>query len=150
MKKIITFTVLIILIFASYFYLQNKNKNSESVNEQELATKFEKQGVQIEILQPGSGEQARNQDIVTVHYTGWLEDGTKFDSSVDRNVPFSFALGIGRVIQGWDIGVLGMKIGEKRKLTIPSKLGYGTASVGLIPVNSTLIFEVELLSIQKY
>jgi len=150
MKKIITFTVLIILIFASYLYLQNKDKNSELVNEQESATKFEKQGVQIEILHAGSEKQAQNQDVVTVHYTGWLENGTKFDSSVDRNTPFSFTLGIGRVIKGWDIGVLGMKIGEKRKLTIPSELSYGTASVGLIPANSTLIFEVELLSIQRY
>jgi FKBP-type peptidyl-prolyl cis-trans isomerase len=77
-----------------------------------------------------------------------LTDGTKFDSSLDRNQPFSFVLGAGRVIQGWDQGVRGMKAGEKRKLTIPPDLGYGSSAVGPIPANSTLIFEVELLSIQ--
>jgi len=84
---------------------------------------------------------------VSVHYTGWLENGTKFDSSLDRGSPFEFPLGGGQVIKGWDEGVAGMKAGEKRKLTIPSNLGYGTRGAGgAIPPNATLIFEVQMIS----
>ncbi len=89
-------------------------------------------------------------DTVWVHYTGTLENGTKFDSSVDRGEPFSFVLGEGRVIKGWDEGVAGMKIGDKRKLIIPSDLGYGAAGAGgQIPPNATLHFDVELLGIKR-
>jgi len=103
-------------------------------------------GLEYEILTEGSGDVARAGDTVHVHYTGWLTDGTKFDSSVDRGQPFSFPLGKGRVISGWDEGVAGMKVGEKRKLTIPSDLGYGSRGAGgVIPPNATLIFDVELL-----
>lgn len=107
-------------------------------------------GLKTEILTPGSGRAARNGDTVEVHYTGYLENGTKFDSSIDRGEPFSFVLGEGRVIKGWDLGILGMKIGEKRKLTIPPDLAYGSAGAGngVIPPDSTLIFEVELLGIK--
>jgi len=102
----------------------------------------------IEILKEGTGTAAKNGDTVAVHYTGTFQDGTKFDSSLDRGTPFSFTLGAGQVIQGWDLGVLGMKIGEKRKLTIPPDLAYGSAGVsGAIPPNAILTFEVELLSI---
>jgi len=102
----------------------------------------------IETLVEGEGDTAENGQTVNVHYTGWLEDGTKFDSSLDRNQPFSFSLGAGMVIRGWDQGVAGMKIGEKRKLTIPSNLGYGAQGAGgVIPPNATLIFDVELLGI---
>jgi peptidylprolyl isomerase/FKBP-type peptidyl-prolyl cis-trans isomerase FkpA len=87
----------------------------------------------IEDLTIGTGAEAVAGKVVTVHYTGWLTNGTKFDSSVDRNEPFSFQLGAGRVISGWDKGVLGMKVGGKRKLTIPSDLGYGARGVGPIP-----------------
>lgn len=86
---------------------------------------------------------------VTVHYTGWLEDGTEFDSSHSRNQPFSFTLGIGQVIKGWDEGVMGMREGGKRRLTIPADLGYGAHGAGgVIPPNATLIFDVELLEVR--
>lgn len=97
----------------------------------------------------GTGEAAVAGKNVSVHYTGWLENGKKFDSSVDRGQPFSFPLGAGRVIKGWDEGVQGMKVGGKRKLTIPSDLGYGSRGAGgVIPPNATLIFDVELLGVK--
>ena len=107
-------------------------------------------GLQYEILKAGTGAVAQSGRTVQVHYTGWLTNGTKFDSSVDRGQPFEFPLGGGRVIKGWDEGVAGMQIGEKRKLTIPPDLGYGQrgAGGGLIPPGATLIFEVELLGIK--
>ena len=103
--------------------------------------------MKIEILKEGTAKPAKNGDTVSVHYVGTLENGTKFDSSVDRGTPFSFTLGIGQVIKGWDLGVVGMKVGEKRKLTIPPDLAYGATGAGTIPPNATLIFEVELLDI---
>ena len=106
-------------------------------------------GLQYQILQPGDGAVAKAGQLVTVHYTGWLTDGTKFDSSVDRGQPFQFTLGAGQVIKGWDEGVAGMKIGEKRKLTIPANLGYGSQGAGgVIPPNATLVFDVQLLGAQ--
>jgi FKBP-type peptidyl-prolyl cis-trans isomerase len=97
----------------------------------------------------GTGEPAVAGQTATVHYTGWLENGKKFDSSVDRGQPFSFPLGAGRVIKGWDEGVAGMKVDGKRKLTIPASLGYGTRGAGgVIPPNATLIFDVELLGVR--
>ncbi len=94
----------------------------------------------------GAGDTAKSGQTVSVHYTGWLTDGKKFDSSKDRNQPFSFKLGAGQVIRGWDEGVAGMKIGGKRRLVIPAELGYGARGAsGAIPPNATLIFEVELL-----
>lgn len=106
-------------------------------------------GLKYQILKKGHGATAKAGQMVTVHYTGWLVDGTKFDSSVDRGQPFQFSLGAHQVIQGWDEGVAGMKIGEKRKLTIPSSLGYGAQGAGgVIPPNATLIFDVELLGVQ--
>ena len=105
-------------------------------------------GLKIEELSEGEGSIAENGQTVSVHYTGWLTDGTKFDSSKDRGQPFSFNLGAGMVIKGWDEGVAGMKIGGIRKLTIPANLGYGSRGAGgVIPPDATLIFEVELLDI---
>jgi hypothetical protein len=96
----------------------------------------------------GTGEEAVSGKIVSVNYKGQLTDGTEFDSSYKRNQPFSFTLGAGQVIAGWDQGVAGMKVGGKRKLTIPASLGYGSRDYGPIPGNSTLIFEVELLKVE--
>ena len=104
-------------------------------------------GLIIEDLSVGSGAEASKGQDVTVHYTGWLVSGEKFDSSKDRDDPFVFPLGGGRVIRGWDEGVQGMKVGGKRKLTIPPDLGYGARGAGgVIPPNATLVFEVELLA----
>ena len=113
-----------------------------------MAEKITDSGLKYEDLEEGAGAEAQAGQQVTVHYTGWLTDGTKFDSSLDRNQPFSFALGKGQVIRGWDEGVQGMKEGGKRKLTIPPQLGYGARGAGgVIPPNATLIFEVELLEV---
>jgi FKBP-type peptidyl-prolyl cis-trans isomerase FkpA len=105
-------------------------------------------GLGIEEIIAGDGEIAEAGQRVTVHYTGWLTDGSKFDSSKDRNDPFEFWLGKGQVIRGWDEGVQGMKVGGTRKLTIPPQLGYGARGAGgVIPPDATLVFEVELLGI---
>ena len=105
-------------------------------------------GLKYVELQEGTGPEAAKGQHVRVHYTGWLKDGKKFDSSVDRGEPFEFPLGGGRVIKGWDEGVAGMKVGGKRKLIIPPDLGYGTRGAGgVIPPNAELTFEVELLGI---
>lgn len=95
----------------------------------------------------GDGQEAKKGNLVTVHYVGVLSDGTPFDSSISRGEPFQFVLGAGQVIQGWDRGVAGMKVGGKRILVIPAELAYGDRAVGPIPANSTLIFEVELLEV---
>lgn len=103
----------------------------------------------IEDLKVGQGDPVEKYDIVTVNYTGWLKDGTKFDSSLNPGrTPFRFTVGAGQVITGWDEGIPGMKIGGKRKLTIPPNMGYGNRDMGTIPANSTLIFEVDLLGIE--
>lgn len=105
-------------------------------------------GLQFEEMRVGTGAKARSGQDVVVHYTGWLTDGRKFDSSRDRNQPFAFGLGAGQVIPGWDEGVEGMQVGGLRRLTIPPQLGYGEFGAGgVIPPNATLVFEVELLEV---
>ena len=106
-------------------------------------------GLKIEDLEVGTGDEATAGRTVVVHYTGWLLDGTKFDSSVDRGTPFEFRLGAGQVISGWDQGVEGMRVGGKRRLTIPPELAYGDrGAAGVIPPGATLVFEVELLEVK--
>ena len=113
-----------------------------------MSEKITDSGLKYEDLAKGEGEAAAEGQTVRVHYTGWLTDGTKFDSSLDRNDPFRFRLGAGRVIRGWDEGVQGMRVGGRRKLTISPQLGYGPNGVGgVIPPNAVLVFEVELLEI---
>jgi FKBP-type peptidyl-prolyl cis-trans isomerase FkpA len=113
-----------------------------------MSTTTTSSGLIIEEITLGDGDEATAGQNVTVHYTGWLTDGKKFDSSKDRDDPFEFPLGGGRVIQGWDEGVHGMKVGGTRKLTIPPNLGYGARGAGgVIPPNASLVFEVELLGV---
>lgn len=108
-----------------------------------------KTGLKYWDLKVGSGPAAASGDIVTVNYTGWLTNGTKFDSSYDHGKPLRFWLGKGKVIPGWDQGVVGMKVGGKRQLHIPARLGYGAAGSGPIPPNADLVFDVELVRVDK-
>jgi len=123
-----------------------------TTNEETLATKKMDNGLEISVLKEGSGAEVKNGQTASVNYTGKFADGKTFDSNVDpafKHVePFQFKIGAGQVIAGWDQGVLGMKVGEKRKLTIPYTLGYGEQGYGPIPAKATLIFEVELLAIK--
>lgn len=151
-QRILLGAVAVIVIAAiAYFafrsFSQNKSGSTgESTGGNVVTTAS---GLKYEDLVVGSGPEAKAGDTVQVHYTGWLTDGTKFDSSLDRGQPFEFALGTGGVIAGWDEGVAGMKVGGKRRLTIPPELGYGASGAGgVIPPNATLIFEVELLAIK--
>ena len=110
--------------------------------------KMEEKELKIEDLKVGTGPEVKEGDTVIVHYKGTLVDGTKFDASYDRNQPFETQIGVGYVIKGWDMGILGMKAGGKRKLTIPYQLGYGKYGTDGIPGFATLIFEIELLKLQ--
>jgi peptidylprolyl isomerase len=125
-----------------------KTETNNKSNEGKTVTT--ESGLKYVDLVEGSGSSPKLGDTVVVHYTGWLENGKKFDSSVDRKEPFEFVLGVGQVIKGWDEGVASMKPGGKRRLTIPAKLGYGASGAGgVIPPNATLIFEVELLNVKS-
>jgi len=148
-------TILVILIIAilivlalGAFYLVGLLAGSNGQNNSKNSDVFEIQGMKVEILKQGSGEAVKVGDSVTVHYVGTLDNGQKFDSSIDRNAPFTFIIG-GQVIKGWNLGVEGMKVGEQRRLTIPPELAYGPAAFSIIPANATLTFEVQLLRINK-
>ncbi len=150
-------SVLIILIVGALGYLivtRAPQKETITTNEQQETTSMDTVNeVEITITQEGTGEPIKVGQTAVMNYTGKLEDGTAFDSNVDPKFnhvePFEFTLGQNRVIQGWEKGVLGMKVGEKRTLVIPSNLGYGESGVpGVIPANATLTFDVELVSIK--
>ena len=143
--------LLILVFLATLGVACGSSSDSESDSEVIMAeeTTTTASGLQIKVLTVGTGEAASAGKIAVVHYTGWLLDGTKFDSSVDRGTPFEFPLGAGRVIKGWDEGVLTMSVGGKVELIIPPDLAYGASGAGgAIPANATLKFEVELLELK--
>ena len=156
--SVIIFALVCLLAFWPKFTQKRAEKAAEAEIEEEIATVdnniSETEGdsmssdLLIEDLVEGTGEPVKAGDTISIHYHGTLEDGTVFDSSVERNEPFVTQIGVGSLIQGWEQGIPGMKIGGKRRLTIPPSLGYGSQAVGSIPANSTLIFEVELLDIK--
>jgi FKBP-type peptidyl-prolyl cis-trans isomerase len=153
-KNVLIIAAIILIVISAIIYFWPKQKQSnqpmENQNNEQSLNTYDIQGMKVEILKEGAGSEAKKGDNVLVHYTGTLINGKKFDSSVDRGEPFPFTLGQNKVIQGWELGVLGMKLGEKRRLTIPPQLGYGSQAVGdIIPANSTLIFEVEMVGINK-
>ena len=141
------FLVLLLGIIGFVMSVKKTPKEQNNQPEQKETTMIPSE-LQIEDSVVGEGKEATTGKLVEVHYTGTLLDVTKFDSSLDRGTPFQFVLGAGNVIKGWDQGVLGMKVGGKRKLTIPPELGYGAAGVpGTIPPKATLVFEIELLDV---
>lgn len=138
-RNLIWITI-VAVVFVGAFYIMDKNNQTGGTNYPD--------GLEVMILEEGSGNPIENGQTAVVHYTGTFDDGTVFDSSVDRGQTFSFTVGAGRVIRGWDLGVLGMKVGEKRKLVIAPELAYGSSGAGPIPPNSRLTFEVELVEIR--
>ncbi|RME58940.1 FKBP-type peptidyl-prolyl cis-trans isomerase [Candidatus Parcubacteria bacterium] len=152
MKKIrnaLLFSVLLVAIIGiSGWY--GRDAFVSSLNSiQQTSLQPDTSGLVVEDIQEGTGEEVHNGDTVRVHYKGTLEDGTVFDSSYQRKQPFEFTVGQGAVIKGWDLGLLGMKVGGKRRLVIPPSLAYGKEGRGSIPPDATLIFEIELLDIVK-
>ncbi len=141
---------LVILAVFFYFIFGSKSKPNNSINEvatEKTETKIP-DNLEIKDTLEGAGPEVKSGDTILIHYEGRLTDKTKFDSSYDRGEPFQTIIGVGQVIPGWDIGVVGMKVGGKRTLSIPPELGYGTQQNGDIPANSTLIFDVELIEIK--
>lgn len=146
MKKEYIFIIIAVLLVVLIFIFRKLNY---SVQVPDQIPTVKTTGLQVTDLKEGTGEAAKVGDKISVNYIGTLENGQKFDSSYDRNKPFQFTLGKGEVIAGWDQGLVGMKVGGKRKLVIPPELGYGANSKGLIPANAVLIFEVDFLEIIK-
>ncbi|MFZ2593951.1 MAG: FKBP-type peptidyl-prolyl cis-trans isomerase [Minisyncoccia bacterium] len=146
-------TILVVLLFSCLlfslaWYVNTSRAPQQQVNDASPAPRVETSKLNTIDTQVGTGAEASAGKRITVHYTGKLADGTVFDSSVQRGIPEVFDLGKGTVIQGWELGIPGMKVGGKRKLTIPPELGYGADTVASIPPNSTLIFDVELLKVE--
>jgi len=142
-----------LLLWGGVAYNNRLDKKTEQATQEEQERiQMERENIMKKFIREdvvvGNGAEAINGKMVTVHYAGTLEDGTKFDSSYDRGQPFEFTLGEGSVIQGWDLGLLGMKVGGKRLLTIPPELGYGASGYGPIPPQATLTFTVELLGVK--
>ncbi len=157
MNRKFTYLIVVVLIALAVFFFVKKSDDATDNPDSSMGKASEndlwielKDGLKYKDVVMGTGQEAKNGDAVATHYTGTLEDGTKFDSSYDRGEPFAFLLGAGQVIKGWDIGIAGMKVGGKRKLVIPPELGYGSRNVGngKIPPNSTLFFDVELIAVQ--
>lgn len=152
--EIIVLAIILIAVIAGAWLIFNKPEPAAINVADTNSSSYDVQGMKIEILQEGTGDSTKIGDTVMVNYTGALLDGTKFDSSVDPSFghvePFPFTLGQNRVIKGWELGVLGMKVGERRRLTIPPELAYGErgGGGGVIPPNATLIFEIDLLGIK--
>lgn len=152
-KILIGVAVLIVagIIYAAVSGKQESMSNSEDQNTKVTPSSSASPSAELKIedLKVGTGSAVKSGDTIKIHYLGTLENGIKFDSSYDRNEPFQTQIGVGQVIKGWDEGVIGMQVGGKRKLTIPSDLGYGSRGAGgVIPPNATLIFELELLEIK--
>jgi FKBP-type peptidyl-prolyl cis-trans isomerase len=149
---VLIITGVAILALIGYFIFSNnavksdEMKKQQSVNSQGAVT--QQIQLKVEDLLKGSGKEVKKGDSVVIHYKGTLTDGSTFDSSYSRGTPFETQIGVGQVIRGWDEGVVGMKVGGKRRLTIPPELGYGNKAVGPIPANSTLIFDVELIDVK--
>lgn len=159
-RDLILGVIAIGILVGGYLFLKgrapitNNNENATSTSSTSdqgalVGGTMDTTGLQIEIVKEGTGKEAKAGDSITVHYTGTLTDGTVFDSSKISNQPYTLTLGVGEVIPGWDVGLVGMKAGETRKLTIPSNLAYGAGGYPNSPIgpNATLLFEVELLSI---
>lgn len=150
--KLVGYVVVVILIggIIGYLLISHAPSNTNIMNDtQNTTSQAPTEGkLKIEDIKVGTGPEVKSGDTVVINYTGTLTDGTKFDSSYDHGQPFETQIGVGRVIKGWDEGVVGMKVGGKRRLTIPPDLGYGSQAVGSIPPNSTLIFDVELMGIK--
>jgi len=167
MNKTVVISIIILIILIGGIYLiaqknsgpaalsvsdaaQSSTQNTAQSTQDVNSANFDMQGMKVEILKEGTGEGAKVGDNIVVNYVGTLTDGTKFDSSIDRNQPFPYTLGQNMVIKGWEMGLLGMKVGEKRKLTIPYELAYGESGrPPVIPPKATLIFEIDMLSINK-
>lgn len=167
MKKILIYSVPILILILAFLLFMDKTSTTNQTDDANQAdgTDVAKEDLEaieealdvedfdefkIEDIEVGTGEEAKEGDTISVHYTGTLINGTKFDSSVDRGEPFEFTLGAGQVIQGWDEGFAAMKVGGKRKIEIPSSMGYGASGAGAdIPPNAGLVFEVELVGIVK-
>lgn len=141
---------LMVVVASAYFIFSSYTVKSTEMKKQAPSTSQSNTSseLKVEDTKIGTGKEVKSGDTVIIHYNGTLTNGTKFDSSYDRGQPFETVIGVGKVIQGWDQGVVGMKVGGKRKLIIPPELGYGTQAVGPIPANSTLIFEVELIDVK--